>query len=234
MTSLKKYNDYHQLVHEIDHTSDLHVDSSFYKQSMKIDNYIKIKEWIDSSIGQSTVIQGLNKKRHQLSNLNQTQSERRYVNFENGSNFNCSLKLNNPELTIFITFKMTDIVTGNQEFVNNLIGNIDGEIASRHISFYRTFGGLGLFISKAYKGSYIAIANNESSLIKTDIKFPSSKSNCNLLNKWHVISVRWSNKGENLSNCWSNGEKLIMFTTGNVKGSDYCYIGDLGEIPKGE
>ena len=40
----------------------------------------------------------------------------------------------------------------------------------------------------------------------------------------------WSNKGENLSNRWSNGEKLITFTTGNVKGSDYCYIGDLGEI----
>ena len=25
----KKYNGYHQVVHEIDHTSDLHVDSSF-------------------------------------------------------------------------------------------------------------------------------------------------------------------------------------------------------------
>ena len=36
--SLKKYNDYRQVVHEIDHTSDLHVDSSFCKQSMKIDN----------------------------------------------------------------------------------------------------------------------------------------------------------------------------------------------------
>ena len=41
--SLKKYNDYHQVVHEIDHMSDLHVDSSFYKKSMKIDNYFKIK-----------------------------------------------------------------------------------------------------------------------------------------------------------------------------------------------
>ena len=40
----------------------------------------------------------------------------------------------------------------------------------------------------------------------------------------------WSNKEENLSNCWSNGEKLITFTTGNVKGSDYCYIGDFGII----
>ena len=39
--------------------------------------------------------------------------------------------------------------------------------------------------------------------------------------------VTWSN-GKNLSNCWSNGEKLITFNTGNVKGSDYCIIGDLG------
>ena len=59
---LRKYNDYHQVVHEIDHMSDLHVDSSFYKQSMKINNYHKIAEWIDSSIGQSTVIQQLDKK----------------------------------------------------------------------------------------------------------------------------------------------------------------------------
>ena len=29
--SLKKYNEYHQFVHEIDHMSDLHLDSSFYK-----------------------------------------------------------------------------------------------------------------------------------------------------------------------------------------------------------
>ena len=42
--SLKKYNEYHQVVHEIDHMSDLHVDSSFCKQLMKIDNYIKIEE----------------------------------------------------------------------------------------------------------------------------------------------------------------------------------------------
>ena len=30
-TSLKKYNEYYQLVHEIDHMSDLHVDGSFHK-----------------------------------------------------------------------------------------------------------------------------------------------------------------------------------------------------------
>ena len=68
--SLRKYNDYHQVVHEIDHMSDVHVDSSFYKQSMKIDNYFKIAQWIDSSIGQSTVIQELDKKRPTLSNSN--------------------------------------------------------------------------------------------------------------------------------------------------------------------
>ena len=60
--SLKKYNEYHQVVHEIDHMSDLHVDSSFYKQSMKFDNHVKIKEWVDSSVGQSTVLQELDKK----------------------------------------------------------------------------------------------------------------------------------------------------------------------------
>ena len=54
---LKKYNEYHQVVHEIDHMSELHIDSNFYKQSIKIDKYFKIKEWHDSSIGQSTVIQ---------------------------------------------------------------------------------------------------------------------------------------------------------------------------------
>ena len=35
---LKKYNEYHQVVHEINHMSDLHLDSSFYKQLMDIDN----------------------------------------------------------------------------------------------------------------------------------------------------------------------------------------------------
>ena len=59
---LKKYNEYHQVVHEIDHMSDLHIDCSFYKQSIKIDKYFKIKEWHYSSIGQSTVIQQLDKK----------------------------------------------------------------------------------------------------------------------------------------------------------------------------
>ena len=37
--SLRKYNKYHQVVHEIDHMSDLHVDSSFYKQGKKLVEY---------------------------------------------------------------------------------------------------------------------------------------------------------------------------------------------------
>ena len=69
---LKKYNEYHQVVHEIDHMSDLHLDSSFYKQSMKLNNYVKIEEWFDSSLGQSTVIQRLDLKRPALSKRNQT------------------------------------------------------------------------------------------------------------------------------------------------------------------
>ena len=110
---LRKYNDYHQVVHEIDHMSDLHVDSSFYKQSMKISNYHKVAEWIDSSIGQSTVIQQLDKKRPTLSNSNQTQNRRRYVNFENGTHLICSFNLNNPELTVCIAFRLNSIASVN-------------------------------------------------------------------------------------------------------------------------
>ena len=136
---LKKYYDYHQVVHEIDHMSDLHVDSSFYKQSMEIDNHVKIKEWIDSSIGQSTVPQELDKKRPTLSDLNQTQNRRRYVNFENGSHFICSLNLNNPESTVFIVFRMTNITSGDQEIVNSLIGNNDKKTNTKFIiTFYKT------------------------------------------------------------------------------------------------
>ena len=40
---LKKYNEYYQLVHEIDHMSDLHLDSSFYNQSIDINKYFKLR-----------------------------------------------------------------------------------------------------------------------------------------------------------------------------------------------
>ena len=106
------------------------------------------------------------------------------------------------------------------------------KINAKFITFYKTFGRLGLLFSKAHGGVYVPIANySSSSISKPDMKFPSSKSNCTDLNRWHVISVTRTNEGENLSNCWSNGEKLITFTTGNVKDSDHCYIGDFGKIP---
>ena len=144
------------------------------------------------------------------------QNRRRYANFDNGSHFICSLNLNIPELTVSITFKMTNIASGNQEFVSSLIGNTNEKISAKHITFCRKYSGLGLLVSKAHGGAYVAIGNYSSSSIPMpDLKFPSSKSNCTDLNKWHIISVTWSNKVENLSNCWSNGEKLISFTTEN-------------------
>ena len=87
-----------------------------------------------------------------------------------------------------------------------------------------------MLISKAQSGFYVAIANDSSNLFpEPDLKFPSSKSNCTALNKWYVISVMWSNK-KNLSNCWSNGIKIITFTLRDAKGSDYSFIGDLGRL----
>ena len=151
------------------------------------------------------MLQEVDKKRHTLSDLNQTQNRRRYVNFENGSHFICSLNLNSVELTAFINFKMTHIGAGDQEIIKSVIGNNNKKANAKIITFYKTFSGLGLLISIAQAGAYVAIANDDSSSIKPDLKFPSSKSNCTVLNKWHVISVIWAND-EDLSNCWSNGE----------------------------
>ena len=159
---LKKYNEYHQVVHEINHMSDLHLDSSFYKQLMDIDNYFKIKEWHDSSIGQSMVIQQLDKKRPKLSNLNQTQNRRRYINFENGSHFICSFNLNNPESTVCIAIRINGIAPVNHLFLNGIIGNSNDRNVAKFISFYRTHSSLGSIISTAYKGSYMAMANDGS------------------------------------------------------------------------
>ena len=104
------------------------------------------------------------------------QNSRRYLNYENGSHFIFYLNLNNPELTVFIAFKMTIIAPGNQEFVNSLIGNTNGKINAKHITFYRTYSSLRFLISKAQVCSYLAFANDgSSSLPKPDLKFPSSK-----------------------------------------------------------
>ena len=203
---------------------------------MKLYKYVKIDEWFNFSIGQSLVIQRLNVKRPALSNPDQMQNRRRYINSENGSHFICCFNLIDPESTVFIVFKITGIVSGDQEIINSLIGNsvVDNgklKINAKHISFYKTHSrGLGLLISKAQSGSYVAIANDSSNLFpEPGLKFPSSKSNCTALNKWYVISVTWSNK-KSLSNCWSDGIKIITFTSGDAKGSDYSFIGDLGRL----
>ena len=175
------------------------------------------------------MIQQLDKKRPTLSNSNLTQNRRRYVNFENGSHFICSLNLNNPELTVCISFRLNSIAPVNQLFFNSFIGNHNRNTAMS-ITFYKTHNGLSLIISTAYNGSFLVVANDDSTLVGPDYKFPTLKSNCTIFNKWHVISVTWSN-GKNLSNCWSNGEKLMTFDTSNTNCSDHCFIGDLGIIP---
>ena len=179
--SLRKYNEYHQVVHEIDHMSDLHVDSSFHEKSMKLDNYVKIEEWLDSSLGETTVIQRLNKKRPKLSNRNQTQNRRRYVNFENGSHFICSFNLNNPETTVCIAFRLNSIASGNNLLLNGIIGN-----SIKYIAFFNTHSSLGLLILKAYDGSYMAVANDNSSFIELNYKFPFSKSDCTIYFRYMV------------------------------------------------
>ena len=78
------------------------------------------------------------------------QNNRRYVNFENGSHSISNFNLNNLQLTVFIAFEMTNIASGDQEFVNSPIGNTNGKINAKHITFYRTYSGLGLLILKAH------------------------------------------------------------------------------------
>ena len=95
---------------------------------------------------------------------------------------------------------MNGIASGNYPLLNGIIGNKNGESYAKHIAFYETHSGLGLAISTAYNGSYIVVANDDSTLIYLDYKFRTQKSNCTIMNKWHVISVTWSNHN-NLSNC---------------------------------
>ena len=99
---------------------------------MDIDKYFEIKKWYDS-IGQSMVIQQLDNKRLKLSNQNQTQNRRRYVNFENGSHFICSFNLNSPETTVCIAFRINGIASGAFLFLNGIIGNKNGESYAKHI-----------------------------------------------------------------------------------------------------
>ena len=54
------------------------------------------------------------------------------------------------------------------------MGNTNGKINAKHITFYRTYSSLGILISKAHAGTYVAIANESSSLIpkaRSEISF---------------------------------------------------------------
>ena len=107
----------------------------------------------------------MDSKRPKLSNLNQTQNRRRYVNFENGSHFICSFNLNNPETTVCIAFRINGIDSGAFLFLNGIIGNKNGESYAKYIAFYKPHSGLGLAISTAYNGSYLAVANDDSTSV---------------------------------------------------------------------
>ena len=162
---LKKYNEYHKVVHEIDHMSDLHLDSSFHKQSMKLDNYVKIEEQFDFSIGQSK---------------NWIKRDLRY-------RIKTKCKIREGTLTLkmaHISFVALTSIIQRRPFVlpseaflflNGIIGNSNGETYDKQIAFYKTHSGLGLSISTAYNGSHVTVANDSSTLISLDYRFPTQK-----------------------------------------------------------
>ena len=119
--------------------------------------------------------------------------------------------------TACIAFRLNSIASGNNLLLNGIIGN-----STKYVAFSKTHSGLGLLILTAYDGSYMAMANDNSRFIGLNYNFPSSKSDCTILNKWHTISVTWSNS-KDLSNCWSNGEKLMTFNTGNDRYQSLYY-----------
>ena len=70
---------------------------------------------------------------------------------------------------------MTNMASGNQAVVNSNMGNTIGKITAKLITFYRTYSGPGLLISKAHVGAYLAKGNDNhgrSSIPKPDLKFP--------------------------------------------------------------
>ena len=50
---------------------------------------------------------------------------------------------------------------------------------------------------------------------------------CNLEDRLKALETENANR-RNISNCWSNGEKLMTFNTGNAKDYDHCFTGDIG------
>ena len=97
------------------------------------------------------------------------QNRRRYVNFENGSHFVCSFNLNNPETTVCIAFRINGIASGAFLFLNGIIGNSDGKSYAKQIAFYILNSQQSRFSnSTAYNGSYVSVANDDSTLVFPD------------------------------------------------------------------
>ena len=84
---------------------------------------------------------------------------------------------------------MNNIASGDCPFLNSIISDNNGNTA-RFISFYKNNSGLGLLISNSY-GSFVTVANDNRGFVPPDYKFPSSKSNCTLLNKWGQSNSRF-------------------------------------------
>ena len=85
--------------------------------------------------------------------------------------------------TVCIAFRINGIASGNFILLNGIISNLNDRNQAKLIAFYKTHSSLGLIISTAHNGSFVAVANDDSSLVLQDYKFPSSKSNCTILSK---------------------------------------------------
>ena len=60
---------------------------------------------------------------------------------------------------------MNSKASENQSFFNSIIRNTTDRNTAKLIPFYKTHSGLGLLISRAHVGSYVAVANDSGSLI---------------------------------------------------------------------
>ena len=79
-------------------------------------------------------------------------------------------------MTVCIASRMNGIASGDSLYLNSIIGNNNGNKA-KYITFYKTHGGLGLTIPTGYyNGLRVSVANDDSTYINPDYKFPSSKS----------------------------------------------------------
>ena len=78
-------------------------------------------------------------------------------------------------MTVCIAFRINGIASGAFLFLNGIIGNSNGKSYAKHIALNKTHSGLGLAVSTAYNGSYVSVANHDSTLVFLDYRFPTQK-----------------------------------------------------------